>query len=51
MAFKKGILTESDIRVIESYSKKNISDAIGEPDTANNAEKKQTMPKDSPEKN
>lgn len=36
MAFKKGILTESDIRVIENYSKKNLSDAIQETDSAAN---------------
>jgi len=37
MAFKKGMLTESDIRVIETYSKKNLSDSIQEAEPAANA--------------
>lgn|GEM_PF-2410058 len=49
MAFKKGILTESDIRVIDSYSKKNISDAIQEPDRAKNAAPQKAMEKNSPQ--
>lgn len=32
MAFKKGVLTDSDIRVLDSHSKKNLTDAIKEPD-------------------
>ncbi|HOL84842.1 hypothetical protein [Thermoclostridium caenicola] len=49
MAFKKGMLTESDIRVIETYSKKNLSDSIQEAEPAANAHH-QTNPKDPSEK-
>jgi hypothetical protein len=31
---KKRLLTESDIRIIESHSKKNLSDIVNEPDNA-----------------
>lgn len=34
MAFKKGVLTESDIRVIDSHSKKNLSDSTRDADPA-----------------
>ena len=34
LAYKKGILTESDIRVLENYSKKNQSDLLQEEDPA-----------------
>lgn len=49
MAFKKGVLTESDIRVIEAYSKKNLSDSIQEADSAANSHH-QSNPKDTSDK-
>jgi len=37
LAYKKGILTESDIRVLEDHSKKRHSDLVGEKDKAGSA--------------
>ena len=45
MAFKKGVLTESDIREIDSHSKKNLSDSMQEEESAKNAHH-QGSPKD-----
>lgn len=49
MAFKKGVLTESDIRVIEAYSKKNLSDSIQEADSLEKT-RHQSNQKDTAEK-
>jgi len=37
LAYKKGVLTESDIRVLDNYSKKNHSDLVPETDPDKNA--------------
>jgi len=46
LAFKKGVLTESDIRVIDSHSKKNLSDSLQE-EEPNKSARHQGSPKDS----
>lgn len=35
MTFKKRILTDSDLRIIDNHSKKHLSDTLNESDNAN----------------